>query len=149
MMSGFSCTTKGFTLIELMVILVIMGVLLSLVGPLAVQNLDKVTVKTEEKQFQNWLIKTSFSAFNRGSPLALNLQGHQVVVYAATQFEQEGSSEANSEDTDPIDSITFETLFFQPQTLLLNKNGFPSADTVEYQLTDKQFSINVQQMMQR
>ncbi|WP_299791216.1 prepilin-type N-terminal cleavage/methylation domain-containing protein [uncultured Shewanella sp.] len=145
MMLGFSHKSQGFTLIELMVILVIMGVLLSLVGPLAVNNLDKVTVKTEEKQLQNWLIKTSFSAFNRGTPLSVNLQGHQVVVYAATPLELEG----NSADTDPIDLITFETLFFQPQTLLLNKNGFPSADTVEYQLTDKQFSINVQKMMQR
>ncbi|MCS6191613.1 MULTISPECIES: pilus assembly FimT family protein [Shewanella] len=135
---------KGFTLIELLVILVIMGILLSLVGPLAVENVDKVTIKTEEKQFKNWLVKTSFSAFNRGVPLTITLHGHQVVAFTDIHSEQPDAVSAM-----PIDSITFDGLFFQPQTFLLNKNGFPSQQTVEYQLLDKQFSINIQQMMQR
>ncbi|WP_108947131.1 pilus assembly FimT family protein [Shewanella halifaxensis] len=132
-MLAFNRSNKGFTLIELMVILLIMGVLLSLVGPLAVKNVDKTNSRTEELQLKNWFDKVSQSAFYRSQIVTISLQGRAVnatVDVAASKVK--------------IDSIMFDSLFFPPQELELNKNGFFKQESVNYQSADKRFKITLQ-----
>ncbi|QLE86114.1 type II secretion system protein [Shewanella sp. Scap07] len=123
--------TNGFTLIELIVVLVIMGTLLSLVGPLAVRNVDKMNVRTEEMQFKNWLDKVSYTAFNRGQPLLVSLEGR--IASANIVGEKEVI----------VDEIQFASLFFQPQMIALNKNGFYSKTQATYQLGAERYAIEL------
>ena len=46
-MSAFNRLERGFTLIELMVVLIISSLLLSLVGPLALERIDAYRAKKE------------------------------------------------------------------------------------------------------
>jgi len=136
-MLGSNKRESGFTLIELMVILVIMGTLLSLVGPMAVKNVEKMSVKTEEMQFKNWLSKSVFSAFNRGVPVNVKLEGHSATALVR-------SSDGQSKT---IDLIQFDSLFFQPQDIHFNKNGFFLPGTAYYQLAGETYELDLLSVM--
>ena len=47
----------GFTLIELMVVMAIVALLLTMVGPLAISAVDKANAKQEMLTMKNWLKK--------------------------------------------------------------------------------------------
>lgn len=138
-MLGFNKQERGFTLIELMVILVIMGTLLSLVGPMAVKNVEKMGIKTEEMQFKNWLSKSVFVAFNRGESIEVKLEGYSVTAQVRSSNEQ----------LKTIDSIRFDSLFFQPQDIYFNKNGFFRPETVYYQLAGESYELDLLSIMNR
>jgi prepilin-type N-terminal cleavage/methylation domain-containing protein len=123
----FRLRRTGFTLIELMVVMLIMGAMLSLVGPLAVRNVESAKYKTEEMQFKNWLVKMSHTAFYSGQRVTIDLEGK---LASATLGERK-------------DSLEFESLFFQPQQFTLSKNGFPSVGSVLYQERDKTVKLDI------
>ena len=54
-------SSRGFSLIELLVVLVIMGLLAGLVGPQLFRNIDKAKVETTEAQIK--MLKTSLQAY--------------------------------------------------------------------------------------
>jgi prepilin-type N-terminal cleavage/methylation domain-containing protein len=64
---------KGFTLIELMIVMAIVSLLLGLVGPLAINNLEKANAKQELLTIKNWLTKISYRAFHTGKEHILKL----------------------------------------------------------------------------
>ncbi len=45
---------RGFSLIEIMVVIVIMGLLLGVVGPKVLNNIEKAQINTTRTQFQNF-----------------------------------------------------------------------------------------------
>jgi len=53
--------SRGFSLIELLVVLVILGLLMGLVGPRLFGNVDKANVKTAEAQVK--MLKTSLQTY--------------------------------------------------------------------------------------
>ncbi|CAH1552967.1 type II secretion system protein [Vibrio rotiferianus] len=137
---------RGFTLIELMVVLVILGTMLSLVGPLAVSNVDKAKVTTEIAQLNNWITKVSLSAYYKGFPIIASFEGKQIRVFAepVTRFDdKEEQIDHQPNETEIIDKIEFDVLFFQPQQIQFNKNGFPLQDTLRYQLNNSQIELSV------
>lgn len=120
---------RGFTLIELIVVMLIMASLLSLVGPLAVKNVETTQYKTEEMQFKNWLVKMSHTAFYTGKPVTISLSGKV----------------AEAQVGDKTDRLALNDIFFQPQTFHLSKNGFPSVDSVSYQGRNRQMELDIVQ----
>ncbi len=108
-----------------------MGTLLSLVGPLAVRNVDKMNVRTEEMQFRNWLEKVSYTAFNRGQPLVVSLEGRLA------------SANIKGDQGNIVDEIQFSSLFFQPQFIGLNKNGFYGKSQAIYQIGGESYPIEL------
>ena len=102
----------GFTLIELMVVMAIVALLMTMVGPLAINNLEKAQAKQEMLSLKNWFRKISARAFYTGQEHVVKLAGKKVMLYVRGQEQR------------TITEITFESLFFQPQILQYNTKGF-------------------------
>lgn len=103
--------TKGFTLIELMVVMVIMSLLISVVGPLSVRSLDKAEAKQEMLGLKNLLVKVSERSFYHNKKHILHFNGKSLKLFSAD------SDEA-------LLTKSFTSLFFFPVTIEYNQNGF-------------------------
>lgn len=102
---------RGFTLIELMIVMSIVALLMGLVGPLAINSVEKAQAKQEMLTLKNWLRKISDKAFYSGKSHRIELKGKQVLLFM--------KGEENS-----IAQTSFDSLFFQPQEIHYNPNGF-------------------------
>ncbi|MCJ8296689.1 MAG: type II secretion system GspH family protein [Colwellia sp.] len=116
-------STKGFTLIELMVVMSIVALLMTMVGPLAINTVEKANAKQEMLTMKNWLRKISYRAFATGKSYQLKLAGKKAELFiTASNIEQ---------PTTAVISHSFETLFFQPQILTYSNKGFVSPTFIE------------------
>lgn len=85
--------TNGFTLIELIVVMLIMSIVLSLVGPLTLRMLDRAESQSEFISFKNSIKKVSYMAFASATEYSFQLDKNSLLVYKAnvqiqqTQFE--------------------------------------------------------------
>lgn len=122
-------TNKGFSLIELMVVMTIMVGLLSLVGPLAVRNVESTQYKTEEKQFKNWLLKLSHIAFYSGQPVSVELTERSATASIGTKQE----------------ILAIEYLDFPLQQIRFTKNGYPTPTTLTYRLNQQVIEMDLVQ----
>jgi len=104
---------NGFTLIEIMIVMSIVALLMGLVGPLAIQNLEKAEAKSELMSVNNWLKQVSYRAYIGGQELTLKLNGKEVQLFT-------------TKNSKLIKQESFEYLFFQPQQLVFNNKGFVS-----------------------
>lgn len=107
---------NGFTLIELMVVMSIVTLLMGMVGPLAINSLEKAKAKEEMLSMKNWLRKISYRAFSTGQQYTVKVSGKNISLYA------------DSNQQIAIVDKTFESLFFQPQKLTYNVKGFVSPE---------------------
>ncbi|MDX2370003.1 MAG: type II secretion system protein [Colwellia sp.] len=123
---------SGFTLIELMVVMSIVALLMTMVGPLAINAVDKANAKQEMLTIKNWLRKVSYRAFYTGQEYTIKLAGKEVQLFY--RYEQ----------ITAITKIEFETLFFQPQTLNYNNRGFvePNKVTGTFQGKTMELDLN-------
>jgi len=110
--------SSGFTLIELMVVMSIVALLLTMVGPLAINSLEKAQAKQEMLSLKNWFRKVSARAFTTGKSHVIQLSGKQVNLYV------------NEQKKKLLESVIFDSLFFQPQTLTYNNKGFVTPDNL-------------------
>ena len=102
---------RGFTLVELLVVLTILGLLLGLVGPLAVERVEKAKSQEEWLVLERAVTGLAFRAFAEGRPVELTGEGAQLTW-------RMGEEER---------VLPFEKLFFDPrQELRINRNGVAS-----------------------
>ncbi|WP_293748932.1 type II secretion system protein [uncultured Paraglaciecola sp.] len=104
---------KGFTLVELLIVMTIVGTLLSLVGPLAIDSLSKAQARAELLSLKTWLRFQSHKAFITGQEIQLSFKGKAVFQIKPTQNTQ-------------IKIKQFEYVFFQPQLITFSSNGISS-----------------------
>jgi prepilin-type N-terminal cleavage/methylation domain-containing protein len=97
----------GFTLLELLVVMAIMGLSLTLVGPLVFDQVDKTKANAELKQLEVLLHATASSAYLSGQTVQMNFDGK--VLQRAT-----GKKTVTTE---------FNYLFFKPVQFEINSNG--------------------------
>lgn len=109
---------NGFTLIELMIVMSIVALLMGLVGPLAINSVEKAQAKQEMLTLKNWLRKVSHKAFYTGKSHLIQLKGKQVLLFIKGEV-------------DPIEQASFDSLFFQPQEINYNANGFVDLHTIK------------------
>ena len=57
---------KGFTLLEVMIVMAIVGLLMALVGPLTIKSHEKTQAKAELLTLQNWIRGNSYRAYATG-----------------------------------------------------------------------------------
>lgn len=107
---------QAFTLIELMVVMAIMTVMFSLIGPLAQNQVEKLKAADELAEFSRFLRSESALAFFSGQPRQLDLNSNQVSVFVNEQL---------------ATSKTFKQLTFVQNSIVFNANGFPSSNMVE------------------
>lgn len=108
---------KGFTLIELMIVMSIVALLMGMVGPLAMNGLEKAQAKQEMLSLKNWLRKIGARAFYTGKEHHVELEGKGVILFVTNEEK-------------PIETVNFESLFFQPQSVSYSKKGFVDVSTV-------------------
>ena len=124
---------QGFTLIELMIVMTIVALLVGLVGPLAINSLEKAQAKQEMLTVKNWLRKISYRAFTTGQEHIVRLAGKNVILYSKGQPHM------------PIENRDLEALFFQPQELNYNVKGFVSPTTLVGTYKGKPLSLNLKE----
>lgn len=118
---------NGFTLIELLVVMAILSIVMGLVGPLAVNSLEKAQARNEVMMLTRWLDNLSYRAFLSQQEIQLDLKGKLVT--------------ASSEAVDYFKSVDFEYLYFQPQIITFNRNGISEQASINYQLRDQVITI--------
>jgi prepilin-type N-terminal cleavage/methylation domain-containing protein len=122
---------QGFTLIELMIVMTIVSLLMGMVGPLAMNSLEKADAKQEMLSIKNWLRKVSYRAFTTGQTHRIQLSGKRVILYAELDEEN------------PIEDKTLKSLSFKPQWLYYNNKGFVTPEVLEGTYRGKLLSINL------
>ena len=125
-----SKVSKGFTLIELMIVMSIVALLMGMVGPLAINSVDKARAKQEMLTLKNWLKKVSARAFYTGNKHDVSFNGKTIELYIE-----------NSEL--PFESVDFDSLFFQPQRIQFSINGFVNQHTLEGTFRDKPMVLDL------
>lgn len=111
-MSGFSITTpvKGFTLIEVLVVLTISGLLLVLVGALSVDQIKRADRLAELNSVEQFIrISSKYAELNKSTVLLVA---------------EDSKLTLHSPDGDPIDTLEFKYLSFTEQSIRFNRNGF-------------------------
>ncbi|MBL4909427.1 MAG: prepilin-type N-terminal cleavage/methylation domain-containing protein [Alteromonadaceae bacterium] len=126
----------AFTLIELMVVMAIVAILMTMVGPLAINTLDKAQAKQEMLTMKNWFRKISYRAFATGQTYQLKLTGKKAELFLI-------NSDPQAKKAKLILSKSLESLFFQPQTLTYSAKGFVSPLSVTGTYRHKALTIDL------
>jgi type II secretory pathway pseudopilin PulG len=108
------------------VVIVMLGIAISLVGPLTINQVDKFKAKNEELLFQRWIKQASYNAFYLEKTEVYLLDGKSIT-------EQSHSNTTESVNNQPVELI-FNHLFFPPAILSINSNGYITPDSVNYSI---------------
>src|SRR5512139_77113 len=100
---------RGFTLVELLVVLAILGFVIALVGPLTADRIDKARAQEEWIVLDRTVRGLAFRAFADGREVEIRAEG------AELRWKMAGLEER---------SLPLERLFFdEPQVVRINSNG--------------------------
>ena len=103
--------SRGFTLIELIIVLSIVSLLLSVVAPISIKAVDKTEAKTELLNTTKWIKNIGFQAFIKQQSYSLELYGNTLNLYKIPSNELVKTKELAS-------------LSFTQQRVDFNANGF-------------------------
>ena len=120
--ASFLMKLRGFTLVELLIVLAIVGTIISLVAPLGMRQLERTKAQEEWLVLERTLSGLAFNAFTQDAPITLEASGRQL---SWTQFDQTKPS-----------MIEFEQLSFDRQIIAFNANGL--ADQSELRLRQRE-----------
>jgi prepilin-type N-terminal cleavage/methylation domain-containing protein len=109
---------SGFTLIELMVVMVIISVLVSMVGPAMFKRIDKIRVSAEEKKLESILESAKTISFCRRSHVLIEFENNVLTIKNSAK--------------ETISSTEFEFLSFKKSLVRFNGNGFSDKKEIEY-----------------
>lgn len=143
-------SSPGFTLIELLVVLVIVSLVLTLVGPLAVRDVQRNQRHVEQVKLENWLTKQGHSAFYLGQPLTVIADGQQLSVYRGRyHLDDAQPSQTDLNQQPSYDQLHLEHLEFNRQTVLISSRGFPQTPQLVYQSSGQTFTIDLVELLYR
>ena len=131
MVKALKDKSYGFTLIELMIVVVIIALGAGLIGPLSLKELNKSKAKIEYLELRNTLKTMTTVAYARGF-------GYQVVLAAKTMT----IISANGEQV-----YNYEHIVLPRVSFYINHNGFPSVDSLVVMVGKKQQSLNMVDML--
>ena len=120
---------RGFTLVELLVVLAILGFVIALVGPLTVDRIDKARAQEEWLVLDRTVRGLAFRAFADGRDVELRGEG--------TRFTWKlGDAEARSLDLAHL-------FFDSPQVVLINPNGVAEPGSLTLRQAGRERSLNL------
>lgn len=113
---------RGFTLVEILLVVVLMSVLIALVAPLGIQQVEKARAQAEWLTLDREIGRLSLDAFIRSDFVTLYAAGKQL----EWQF-----------DDGRKGALEFEQLFFSPeQQVTINPNGI--ADRLQIEVLQRE-----------
>jgi prepilin-type N-terminal cleavage/methylation domain-containing protein len=119
---------SGFTLVELLIVMSIMGLVLSLVGPLTLKMIDRAQAQSEFISFKNSLKKLSYISFASATEHSVVLDMQRMTILKASESNQES---------------LFKYLQFSPQKITFNSRGYPFPESIDVTVINKVEKINV------
>lgn len=128
----------GFTLTELLIVVVLLGLAVSFVGAFSIAQVEKYKIKNETFELERLLKATSFKAFSSGIGYTLEFKGKAVHVNMVVP----NSIESDAGEPEPS-TVIFSYLFFSPQTLHINSSGFYLEQSVIFHTGTVQQQLNL------
>jgi prepilin-type N-terminal cleavage/methylation domain-containing protein len=122
---------KGFTLIELIMVLSIVSLLLAVVAPISINAVDKTEAKTELLSTTKWIKNIGFQAFIEQQSYALELNGNTLRLYRQPNNEL-------------VKSKILESLKFTQQWVNFNANGFVTPQSISGHFRGQPLSISLE-----
>lgn len=120
---------RGFTLVEILLVVLLMSVVIALVAPLGVSQVEKARAQTEWLTLDRAMDQLSLDAFVRGDFVDVVAAGKRLA------WEFEGGQRGN---------IEFEQLFFLPeQRLTINPNGIADRAEIEVLQRDRRRRLRI------
>ena len=120
---------RGFTLVEILLVLVLGALLVGLVAPLGVRQVEKARAQSEWLTLQREVRSLALRAVARNEYLSLRAAGHELAWCA------------NGGDGG---AMTFEQLYFEPeQFVTFNPNGIADAEFIELLQRDRRRRLNI------
>jgi prepilin-type N-terminal cleavage/methylation domain-containing protein len=124
------CAARGFTLIELLIVLAILGLLMGLVGPIAVERIEVARAQEEWLVVERTLHGLAFRAYVEGRPVAVDGDG------ARLSWQPAGGV---------VHTLDLRFLFCAPrQHVLINVNGIatPATFTLQQHAQSRTVALN-------
>jgi prepilin-type N-terminal cleavage/methylation domain-containing protein len=144
----------GFTLIELMIVMSIVALLMSLVGPLTIKSYEKAKAVEESLSFKNWVIANSYRSFATGregeftlkkssATFSLQTQDGYTKRLAVDQLDDDNSllELSGVNEADVLSIANYEFLSFEPQKIRVNSYGIFMTSGVKILVSGKSKSI--------
>lgn len=134
MMSAFNLATvtlknkNGFTLIELLIVISLIMLAISLVGPSTVKMVDKANAQAEYIHLQNQIKKISNGAFSSSAEYRFEFSNYKISLY---------------KNNVKIQDSSFEYLSFDSQTIEINSRGYPSPENLIVDLPNRREELNL------
>jgi len=123
---------KGFTLIELLITMSLMALLITLVGPLALDSVEKTNAKSEVIELKSWLRQQSNKIFLSGCDATFDFVGADIIV----------TSQCAARDTKH-----FQHLMFNDKSIVFNHNGIPNTQSLEFKRNRNPLKIDLYQLL--
>jgi len=120
---------QAFTLVELLIVFVILGLLLGLVGPIAVERMDRARAQEEWLIARRTLTGLAFRAYADGRAVSIEADGARLRW-------RTGADAPRTRD--------FAHLFFPPQRVVINSHGIavPARLTVQQGPRERVVELN-------
>ena len=122
---------KAFTLIELLITMSIAALLMALVGPLTMNQIDSSNARAEVEKIKDAIRSVSTKAFSSGNSIEVNVEDDVLSI----RF-----NELNTK-------VGFTYISFPSQTVFFNANGYPDKVVLSYQYKDDRRDINIHNVL--
>lgn len=129
---------RGFTLVELLVVMAILGIALSLVGAFTVNQLDNMKRAQEREEIRLILNEWQFRAFNQRSAIALVFSGGNLAIKhiaSPTRLQNQLDSQ--------ITQYRFEYSQFPSQVIEINAHGTLSNTDVQLMQGERMYVLTL------
>lgn len=121
--------TCGFTLIEILLVVLLTSILAALVAPLGIEQVEKARAQSEWLTLDREIDRLSLDAFLRGDFVTIYAAGKQLA------WEFRGGKQG---------VIEFEHLFFSPeQRITINPNGIADRLVIEVLQRERRRSLRI------
>ncbi len=149
---------RGFTMVELLVVLAIAGILLTLVGPFTVNQLDNVKRAQEREEIRLLLNQWQFQAFQQRRAFHIRFTGHDIHLYGLDSFKYDSRQPAAEEGTSTtneslnqslshsLSHSTFEYSEFPQQSIEINAHGFVTPIQVRVRQGEREFTLSLENL---
>jgi prepilin-type N-terminal cleavage/methylation domain-containing protein len=122
-------SNKGFTLVELLVVFALLALVSGLIGPTAINQVEKTQSKSELMSLNNWIDQIAVRAFHSGTSLMLEVGGNEARL------------KINSQQPQVLEHVAFQHLQFPNQQVIFSDKGFSDVPFLKVRIRGRQQDV--------